>query len=206
MMLKPTIYFGTFLGFLTLLSGCQTTNPGSPEAVAKAAEEAEEIKVEAAETVVSDIPDWCLNMPISENALYACGSGDSGNLNMSRTRATLDAKRQLADMIDSEISSRMEDFLSSIGTGANEQIQQQSEIITKNVTVEAKLTGYKQIKAEAQNIGSKFQVYVLLEYPVGKANQALVNQIKQDEILSTQEAADAALAELEAEINKKKNS
>ena len=58
MMLKPTIYFGTFLGFLILLSGCQTTNPGSPEAVAKAAEEAEEIKVEAAETVVSDIPDW----------------------------------------------------------------------------------------------------------------------------------------------------
>jgi hypothetical protein len=124
---------------------------------------------------------------------------------MSRTRATLDAKRQLADMIDSEISSRMEDFLNSVGTGANEQIQQQSEIITKNVTIEAKLTGYKQVQAEAQNIGSKFQVYVLLEYPVGKANQALVNQIRQDEILSTQEAADAALAELEAEINRKKN-
>ena len=137
-------------------------------------------------------------------ALYACGDGESSNLNMSRTRATLNAKSQLADMIDSEISSRMEDFLSSVGTGSNEQIQQQSEIITKNVTIEAKLTGYKQIQAEVQNIGSKFQVYVLLEYPVGKANQALVNQIKQDEILSTQEAADAALAELEAEINKRR--
>ena len=138
-MLKSTLiseHFGIFVATF----GCQTTNPGSPEAVAKAAEEAEEIKVEAAEAVVSDIPDWCLNLPISENALYACGSGDSSNLNMSRTRATLDAKRQLADMIDSEISSRMEDFLSSIGTGANEQIQQQSEIVTKNVTVEAKLT------------------------------------------------------------------
>ena len=66
--------------------------------------------------------------------MYACGSGESGSLNMSRNRANLDAKRQLADMIDSEISSRMEDFLSSTGTGANEQILQQSEIITKNVT------------------------------------------------------------------------
>ena len=60
------------------------------------------------------------------------------------------------------------------------------------------------MQAEAQNIGSKFQVYVLLEYPIGRANEALVNEIKQNEILSTQEAADAALAELEAEINKKK--
>jgi hypothetical protein len=198
----------SFLGILLIfsaLSACQTTQPGSPEAIIKAAEKAEEVKVEAAEQIVSDMPDWCLNIPGSDNALFACGMGESSNLNMSRTRATLDAKRQLADMIDSEISSRMEDFLNSVGTGDNEQIQQQSEIITKNVTIEAKLTGYRQVQAEAQNIGSKFQVYVLLEYPVGKANQALVNQIRQDEILSTQEAADAALAELEAEINKKKN-
>lgn len=190
---------------LSLLVGCQTTQPGSPQAIAEAAEKAEEVKVEATEQIASDIPDWCLNLPSANNALYACGSGSSSNLNMSRTRATLDAKRQLADMIDSEISSRMEDFLSSIGTGSNEQVQQQSEIITKNVTVEAKLTGYKQIQAEAQPIGSKFQVYILLEYPVGQANQALVNQIKQNEILSTQNAADAALAELEAEINKKRD-
>jgi len=98
----------------------------------------------------------------------------------------------------------MEDFLSSIGTGENEPIQQESKIITKNVTIEAKLAGYKQIQAEAQNVGSKFQVYILLEYPIGQANQALVNQIKDNEILSTQQSADEALAELEAEINKKK--
>ena len=190
-----------------VLSACVTgPKPGSPEAAIKIAQEVKEEKEEAVEQIVSDIPDWCLNIPSSNSALYACGSGNSSNLNMSRTRANLDAKRQLADMIDSEISSRMEDFLSSVGTGSNEQIKQQSEIITKNVTIEAKLAGYKQVQAEAQNIGSKYQIYVLLEYPIGQANQALVNQIKQNEALSTQEAADEALAELEAEINKKKGS
>jgi hypothetical protein len=190
-----------------MLSACVTSpKPGSPEAAIKIAQEVKEEKEEAVEQIVSDIPDWCLNIPSSNSALYACGSGNSSNLNMSRTRANLDAKRQLADMIDSEISSRMEDFLSSVGTGSNEQIKQQSEIITKNVTIEAKLAGYKQVQAEAQNIGSKYQIYVLVEYPIGQANQALVNQIKQNELLSTQEAADDALAELEAEINKKKGS
>lgn len=190
---------------IVLLSACGATNP--PSVVTQSDEikqKKEEVQTQQAEQIVSNMPDWCLNIPSSENALYACGSGNSSNLNMSRTRANLDAKRQLADMIDSQISSRMEDFLSSIGTGENEQIQQESKIITKNVTIEAKLAGYKQIQAEAQNVGSKFQVYILLEYPIGQANQTLVNQIKDNEILSTQQSADEALAELEAEINKKK--
>lgn len=191
-----------------MLSACVTSpKPGSPEAAIKIAQELKEEKEEEVEQTRKNIPDWCLDeIPSSNSALYACGDGNSSNLSMARTRANLNAKRQLADMIDSEISSRMEDFLSSVGTGSDEQIKQQSEIITKNVSIEAKLSGYKQVQVEAQNIGSKYQIYVLLEYPIGQANQALVNQIKQNEALSTQEAADDALAELEAEINKKKGS
>jgi len=188
------------------LNGCATSSdPGSPESAAKLAKEAEEIKVAQVETVASEIPDWCLNIPSSDFALYACGSGNSNSLNMARTRATLDAKRQIADMIDSEISSRMEDFLKSTGTGENEQVLQQSEIITKNVTIEAKLTGYKQKQVEAQTVGSKFQIYMLLEYPIGQANKALLNQIKENEILGTQSAADEALEALEREIDKKRS-
>ena len=150
------------------------------------------------------MPDWCNNVPISEYAHYACGIGESSNLSVSRTRANLNAKSQIADMIDSEISARMEDFKNSLGTGLNEQVKEATSIIVKNVIVEAKLIGYKQKQSETQNVGSKYIHYVLLEYPVGPANQALLNQIKQNEILSTQKSADEALAELEAEINKKK--
>ena len=201
-----TRFFKVFasISSVLLLAACQTASSGSPEAKVNAIKKIEKKKVEAVEQIVSDIPSWCQSIPRSDFALYACGAGNSGNMNMARTRANLDAKRQLADMIDSQISSRMEDFLQSIGMGANEQIIQQSEIVTKNVTVEAQLTGYKQKESETQNIGSKFQHYILLEYPIGQANQALLNRIKQDEVLSTQKAADAAMAELEAEINKKK--
>ena len=193
------------IGLFGTLQACQTAAPGSPEAKVIAIQEAVEETEEANEQIVSDIPDWCTELPSSDFALYACGIGDSGNLTMARNRATLDAKRQLADSIDSQISSRMDDFLDSIGTGDNEQIRQQSEIVTKNVTIEAQLTGYKQTKSETQNVGTKFQHYVLIEYPIGQANQALLNKIQQDEILSTQEAADAAMAELEAEIEKKRS-
>ena len=52
---------------------------------------------------------------------------------------------------------------------------------------------------------TKYQHYILMEYPIGAANTALINQLKQNVILSTQDAADKALAELEAEINKRQN-
>ena len=131
--------------------------------------------------------------------------GHSGQIKKA-ARAILEAKRLLADSIDSEISSRMEDFLKSTGTGSNESVKQASEIVTKNTTIEAKLTGYKQVKTEAISMNGKFQFYVLLEYPVGQANQALLNQIKKDEVLSTQKDADKAMAELEAEIEKRRKS
>ena len=194
-----------FYSSLLLVTACQTVEPGTPEAQALAIKEAKEETSSTNQQIVNDIPDWCLNVPTSDFALYRCGIGKSSNLNMARNRATLDAKRGLADSIDSEISSRMEDFLDAVGTGDNEQVRQRSEIVTKNVTVEAQLVGYKEINAESQSIGTKFIHYVLIEYPIGPANQALLNQIKQDEVLSTNEAADAAIAELEAEIEKKRS-
>ena len=94
-----------------LFSSCATSpEPGSPEAKLKIAQKIEEQKTETAETVVSNIPDWCSNVPTSEYAHYACGIGESSNLSIARTRANLNAKSQLADMIDSEISARMEDL------------------------------------------------------------------------------------------------
>ena len=178
--------------------------PGTQEAALKIRKDQIENVEKKVEKTVSSIPNWCLNPPISDYAIAACGAGESANMNMARNRAVLDAKRQLADSIDSEISSRMEDFLKSTGMSANEQVKQASEIVTKNTTIQAKLTGYKQTKSDAFSMGNKHQFYVLVEYPIGQANKALLNQIKQDEVLSTQKDADKAMADLEAEIEKRR--
>ena len=191
-------------GLLILILSSCGPKIGSPEATLKLKqEEIKKVEDKVADTV-DDIPDWCLNVPMSDFALAACGTGESANMNIARNRAILEAKRQLADSIDSEISSRMEDFLKSTGMGSNEQVKQASEIVTKNTTIQAKLIGYKQTKTKAFSRGNKYQFFVLLEYPIGQANQALLNKIKQDEVLSTQKDADKAMAELEAEINKRK--
>jgi hypothetical protein len=128
-------------------------------------------------------------------------------MNMAKSRAILRAKREIADMVNSMISARMNDFNKATGMGSNEQVQEASELVIKNTTIEAQLIGYKQTKIDAQSLNGKYKFYVLLEYPLGEANQALLNQIKNDEVLSTQKNADKAMADLEADIEKarKKN-
>ena len=193
-----------FCGLVILTISSCGPKLGTPEAALVIRKEQIEKTNKTVEKTVDSIPKWCLNPPMSDYALSACGTGVSANMNMARNRAILDAKRQLADSIDSEISSRMEDFLKSTGMGSNEQVKQASEIITKNTTIQAKLIGYKQTKSDAVSMDGKYQFYVLIEYPVGDANKALLNQIKQDDVLSTQKDADKAMAELEAEIEKRK--
>ncbi len=200
--MKKIIYLMSSFIILTI-SSC-APKPGTPEAALKIRKDQIERVEKKVEETVDNIPKWCLTPPISDFALSACGTGESASMNMARNRAILDAKRQLADSIDSEVSSRMEDFLKSTGMDSNEQVKQASEIVTKNTTIQAKLIGYKQTKSDAFSMNGKYQFYVLIEYPIGKANQALLNQIKQDEVLSTQKDADKAMAELEAEIEKRK--
>ena len=160
-------------------------------------------KTDEASLTVVMVPDWCTQMPASDLSIYACGIGNSSNLNMSNSRALLDGKAKIAGQINLQVTSRMTDFLEDLGGDNNDQVRQASERIIKSVSKETEIAGYKEIKSEFQNIGDKFQTYVLLVYPIGEANQRLYNKIKEDDILSNQEAVDAALEELEAEINKK---
>ena len=149
-------------------------------------------KTEEASLTVQMVPDWCTEMPLSKTSIHACGIGNSSNLNMSNSRAIIDGKSKLASQINNEITSRMTDLLEDLGN-YDEQVKQASERVIKSVSAETQIAGYREIKSEFQNIGDKFQTYVLLEYPIDQANKLLFKQIKQDSILSNQEAIDSAL-------------
>ena len=202
--MRLLIYTG-IITLLITLNAC-APRPGTPEAALKIKKEAIKVQEKKVDKTVSSIPKWCLNPPQSDLAFSACGFGNSSNMNMAKSRALLSAKRDLVDTFKSYVSTKMEDFIKTTGTSANEQVKQASEIVTKNISVETKLTGYRQKKTEVFSIDGKYQFYILLEYPVGQANQALIDQIKKDEILSTQKDADKAMAELEAEIEKRRKS
>ena len=126
------------------------------------------------------------------------------SLRTARTSANLDAKNQLADAMEGKLSSLTKEFQEAVGTGSNERVQQEISSTIKNVVRETNLAGYTVLQTDAQSINGKYQVYVLVEYPLGEANRALSMQLQQNEIISTQESADDAFAELNAKIEKMK--
>lgn len=177
---------------------------GSPEAQLLIQKKVTEQKIESVEKTTDKTPRWCNNLPSSNVALYACGTGMSGNLNIAQSRALMAAKRKISDQIQGEFSGLMEDFVSAIGAGSNEQIQQQFQIASRNIINSATLAGYRTPKNKTIDEEGKFIHYLLIEYPIGAANNAIMEQIRKNELLSTQENSAKAMAKLEAEIEKRR--
>jgi len=192
------------MGLITIIAACQTTPPATvTTSVAPAstvtAPAAPQTAAEVQETK-SNIPNWCVVLPTEVDHLYACGVAKSDNLNFARRRAVLDAKRQLADAINGRISSVMNDFVASTSSGANESIQWRSESITRNVIEETGLWGYEQIGSDTQAENNKFRHYVLMRFPIGRAQMRLLAKIRDDDTLYGQAKAKQKIAELEGSI------
>lgn len=185
-----------------VLTGCESIpKPGTPEALVYAEKKRTELLTEAVETGVASIPDWCAKTPVRDTALYACGVGESQDLNMARTRAELEAKRQLADRLAGTVSSQIKQFQESVGEALNEQVVEQITVVTKSLATDVELAGYRTSESELVANGPKYLSYVLLEYPIGEVNRVVVERVKQNQVLNTRISAATAFKELEAEIN-----
>jgi len=195
------------LGLMTVIAACQTTQTPPSTTVTTSVAPAPTVTAPAApqtaaqvQETKSNIPDWCVVLPTEVDHIYACGVAKSDNLNFARRRAVLDAKRQLADAINGRISSVMNDFVASTSSGANESIQQRSESITRNVIEETGIWGYEQVGSDTQAENNNFRHYVLMRFPIGRAQMRLLAKIRDDDTLYGQSKAKQKIAELEGSI------
>lgn len=184
------------LGLTAALAGCATPAPGTPEAEKAAREERQETVAKTAE----EVPAWFLAMPSDASALFAAGTSTSTDLQLAMDKAVLNAKRSLADRINSTLSSKMKEFLSETGSGEDTKVVQEVERITSNLITEVNVAGYTRDKTEVKPSGAQYRAYVLLRYPLGAANRILVDQVKKNELVESRVRASKAFQELEKEI------
>ena len=151
------------------------------------------------------VPEWMLNTPESDTAFYSAGTAVSSDLQLLIDKANLAAKRTLADRIGGEISSQMKEFV--IETGDlydSDVITLDIEQTTRNVIAQVNVAGYIPSKMEVYPLGRMYRTYVLLEYPVGGANNILVEQIRKNRVLYAHVRASKAFTELEVEVDNKR--
>ena len=201
-MRKHTIIFATLLSLL-LLNSCGPSL-GSPEAKLKIINEQKEIKqeklTETQEVNLDKRPKWCDDdMPSSDYAIYACGFGESSNLNIANTKANLFAKNYLAETQGTEISAKAEVTLNDLSESDKEVFLQ----TIKNVTAAKQISGYKKIKSKVNSVNGKYQYYVLFELPIGKANAVIMKKLKNNKAIRAIDGHEKAMADLEAELKKR---
>ena len=189
-----------------LVTACASPEPGSPAAVAAEEVKKEEAKIEAATQTVDELPDWYTNLPQDQHCIYAAGTARSPDLQLAMDKAGLNAKRSLADRINSALSSKMKEFVTEIGQGEDTEVVSEVERVTSNLITEVNVSGYNQKNAKVLSQGSKYRVYVLLCYPVGKANRMLVDQVKKNRVLEARLRASKAFKELEEDIKRARKS
>lgn len=182
------------------LAGC-AAEPGSPAAIYALEKEKEEARVEAAQETIGELPAWYTKLPKDEHAVYAAGTATSPDLQLAMDKGTLNAKQTLADRINGLLSSKMKEFVAEVGQGDTE-VTTEVERVTTNLITEVNVAGYSQADAKVLSQGRNFRAYVLLQYPIGKANRLLMEQVKKSQVLESRLRASKAFKELEQEIER----
>ena len=107
---------------------------------------------------VGRIPDWCNAPP--ENTVFrisACGTASAINLPMAKNRALLDAKRQLADVVNGAIEFANNTVVSSAS--------------------DVPIRGYKRLAEETKTIKGRAYHFVLLQMEIGPAADLMTQSL-----------------------------
>ena len=196
-----------------LLSACSASNPfvsantaniktKPPIGVVKSMYEHQANKVKQQ---VAEVPKWYTKMPVKDDAIYAVGTANTPDLQLSNDIAILSAKTTLADRINGRVNSITKSFITKVGsTDADAAVMNEIQTATKNIISDVDVAGYNVQESKVVSNGTQYRVYVLLEYSDENAQKILLNRLKKDKMLLSKIKSNKAFKELDESINKSK--
>jgi hypothetical protein len=149
----------------------------------------------------SDIPEWYTSIPQDPNYFFAVATATSQDMQLASDRAAVAARAEIARQTEAKVSGLQKRFDQEVGLAENSQLMQQFTQATKTVVSES-LSGSRIKFQKPCKDGSVWRSYVLVEYPIGAANQALLGQIRANDLMRTQFEATKAYKELDEEVQK----
>ena len=163
-------------------------------------------KSEQVSKQITNIPDWYLNMPTDEEAIYSSGSAKAPDLQLAVDIAIMNAKTVLADRINGKLSSMTKSFIAKIGSSdLDTSVLSEIEKVSKNVVAEVDVAGYSVTKSDVTQDGTQYRAYVLLEYSNEEAIKIMMNRMRKDRMVYSRLRSTEAWKELENQVDKSKD-
>lgn len=161
------LYF-SLIAFI-LLSGCAS------DPYLKRAELERERRVDGIETTLDEAPDWMIDPPKSEAAIYSSGTATSGDYSMAVHKAKADAYGKICMSAGGTASQRTKIYKADTADVSAEI----SEMILRTACKEVDITGVEVAEKKIVPHGDKYRVYVLVALPLGDANILKTQKDKQ---------------------------
>ncbi len=152
-------------------------------------------------TDTGDVPDWYTSPPSDPNYLHAVNTSTSKDMQTAVDKATQAARTELGRQVEVKINALQKRFTEETGIGDDAQLLDQFTQASKTV-VSTSLSGSKEKQKKIVKDGNNWRAYVLVEYPLGAAQEALREQIKKNEQLYTRFRASQTYKELDDEVQK----
>jgi hypothetical protein len=148
-----------------------------------------------------DIPAWYAHVPTDSNYIYAVNTATSQDMQLAYDKATTAARAELGRQVEVKVSALQKRFEEETGVAQDAQLMQQFTQATKTV-VSTTMSGTQVKDKSYVKDGNIYRAYVLVEYPLGAANAALLQAIKQNELMYTRFRASQAYKDLDQEAKK----
>ena len=196
-----------------LLSACSATNPFTSANTANVVvkppigvvKKMYQHQTEKVKKQVAEVPKWYTKMPEKEDSIYAVGTANTPDLQLSNDIAILSAKTTLADRINGRVNSITKRNITKLGsTDADAQVMNEIQTATKNIIADVDVAGYRVMESKVVSNGTQYRVYVLLEYSDENAQKILLNRLKKDKMLMSKIKSNEAFKELDESVKNNK--
>ena len=163
-------------------------------------------KTEQVSKQITNIPEWYMNIPTDEEAIYSSGTAKAPDMQLAVDIAIMNAKTVLADRINGKLSSMTKTFVAKIGSSdLDTSVLSEIEKTSKNIVAEVDVAGYKIDKSDITQDGTQYRAYVLLEYSNEEAIKIMMNRMRKDRMVYSRLRSTEAWKELENQVDKSKD-
>lgn len=150
---------------------------------------------------LKNAPKWFIQVPEDPNMLFAAATATSSDMQLAVNKAQTEGRNQLAQQLEIKFNGLQKRFQEETGAGDGSEYLDQFTLAYKSV-VSTVLYGSRIGKQEFQREGEIYRSYVLMEMPIGQANQELIAKLKANQNLYTRFRATEAYKELDEEIER----
>lgn len=150
---------------------------------------------------MSDIPEWYLNPPMAEDAIYEAGDAAKQSMGLAKEAADARARDAIARAIEVKVSNMLKNFMQESGIGEEAEALEFTSSVSKQVA-NTVLRGARIVKREMKTEGSMYHAYSLAEYNLNSLIQETVNEARKAKALYNEAKANLSFDELENEIQK----